>query len=227
MAEDELEDFVSMIARARVSNEVESALNNMSSSFKREDDFCKAAEEGRVDDVQRYLSEGFSPNSSSDFDYTHISALERAVMTQQDAVVGMLFEARADPMLNKFVGAFTTMAAALGGAEALEFVPGFPGPGEDGTEAKPVPGFPGLFLCLEDSYDEIDDWSHPDEDVSYQRTRRCLKRYRGRDNWERFRRGYEMRCVAMFWLGIAMMTSHAEDGPGRARDRVAFIEELS
>ena len=47
----------------------------------KENAFCKAVQDRDLGEVERMLAEGQSPNSSSDFDYSYMSALERAVVT--------------------------------------------------------------------------------------------------------------------------------------------------
>ena len=62
-------------------------------------------------------------------------------------MVKLLLDAGADPMLNTFDGAIMTQGVVYGN-EAPVFLPGFPGL-DDPEDARPLPGFPGLFALLQ------------------------------------------------------------------------------
>lgn len=139
----------------------------------------------------------------------------------------MLFDAHADPSLNKFDGAIMSMAV-VHDAQAPEYLEGFPGPGDDGN-ASSLPGFAGLFAMLNAQCP----FEHPSDadnhvglvdmnTMKWIETRHVLKYHRTRAHWKTFRCGLKMRGIAMFWLGITMQEQCAESGQGRADDIAAF-----
>lgn len=218
-----MEEFLKAIASAQLDDSMTEFLHNS----ERENDFCRAVSEGDINVVSRMLREGQSPNSSSDFDFTYASALERAVNGSHSMLVSMLFDAHADPTLNKFDGAFMSMAV-VHGAQAPEYLEGFPGPGDDGN-ASSLPGFAGLFAILnakcpfEHPSDADNQVGLVDMDtMKWIETRHVLKYHRRSAHWKTFRCGFKMRCIAMFWLGIAMQEQCAEGGQGRADDIAAL-----
>ena len=170
---------------------------------------CKAVYQGDEDEVIRMLKEGFDPNSSYSAPLlrdTRMSALELAVLTQQSLIVNLLLFSRADPMHNKYDG-----------SPLPSFVPNNPSITIVGT-AQPQPGFNGLLNLLE--------LTHPADSPSHEMTRLWLEVARSKHNWRRCRRGYKIRCIVMYWIGITAEATCAEGGAGRARDQEAFVEEF-
>lgn len=55
------------------------------------------------------------------------------------------------------------------------------------------------------------------------RLEHCIVLFR----WELVRRAVRMRSVAFFWMGEAVQTAYAADGPGRRADQAAFAAELA
>jgi len=208
LVQDGTETFLGSVGSGGLDWYAEAALQPWSEAegSQKDDTFCRMIEDGNEVCVELMLKEGHSPNSSSEFDFNCMTALERAVLaattTPGVSIMIALLNARADPMQNKFDGAIITPDVVLHGAEP-DYLHGFP-----------LPGFAGLFALLGHSHNDTSTWMWKDH---------VLRQYRVQDNWRRFRLGFTRRCIAIYWLGATAKALCAEGGLRREQDLADFL----
>ena len=89
------------------------------------------------------------------------------------------------------------------GSPLPSFVPNNPSITIVGT-AQPRPGFNGLLNLLE--------LTHPADSPSHEMTRLWLEVARSKHNWRRCRRGYKIRCIVMYSIGITAERRAPKEG---------------
>ena len=177
----------------------------------KEKKFCRAVFHGHEATVRWMLFEGVSPNSSAVLVYgiplPRLSALEIAVLAHNVEMMNLLLSYGADPMHNKYDGSRLVVTFSH-----HVYAPLARG------NAQPQAGFNGLLNLLE--------VTAPKDTPEHDATRMWLEIARCKRNWRIFRRGYKMRCICMYWIGVTAEAMCAEGGVGRQRDEEAFVKEF-
>jgi len=123
---------------------MDTAMMEVFQDLGKENEICSAVRDGNLSEVAKLLSQGYDPNSSSDYDLRYMTALERAVDELHVEIAALLFVNGADPANNKYDGEEPDMAS-YHGEEPMKVRLGFE---RAYNEHKPVQGFAGLRLLL-------------------------------------------------------------------------------